>query len=301
MINRGQAVIVTCNVLFAFAIGIFTYMHSAVGAKWSFVFFVIPLLVSTVFINSVYQRLSFKHKAAFIKIYFCGTFLSLLFGADRNLVDFDIKFSLCLLASSLLGSLIFLFLASHYGEAELRVLVKENAPKRIVDNLIQHVLAKKIEKQIEGKVDPRVTSRVASSLAAGALSESLASGGGALSVDHLTTQAAGLAGAISSVDMGSHFSDDLLSRAMSIADHHIAAFDAGHWQTSGPMGMDTNPATGLPMMGGGIDIGGDAFGSSWHHDHSLSSPSFDSHYSDPFRDSSGGINTGSSFDDFNRY
>lgn len=196
-----------------------------------------------------------------------------------------------------LGGLIF---KCRYNSNDVEVLINENTPDWVTHCILEKILAKKIEKQIEGKVDPRITSRVASSLAAGALSESRASGGGALSVDHLTAQAAGLAGAMSAVDTGSHFSDDLLSRAMSIADHHIAAFDAGHWQTSGPMGMDTNPATGLPMMGGGIDTGGDAFGTSWHHDHSLSS-SFDSHYSDPFHDSASGINAGSSFDDFNRY
>lgn len=196
------------------------------------------------------------------------------------------------------GGLIFKY---RYNSNDVEMLINENTPDWVTHRLLENILAKKIEKQIEGKVDPRITSRVASSLAAGALSESRASGGGALAVEHVAMQAAGLAGAISAVDTGSHFSDDLLSRAMSIADHHIAAFDASHWQTSGPMGMDTNPATGLPMMGGGIDIGGDAFGSSWHHDHSLSSPSFDKHYSDPFHDSASGINAGSSFDDFNRY
>jgi hypothetical protein len=189
----------------------------------------------------------------------------------------------------------------YYGESELTKLKERGYPEWVIQSVMSNMLERRLYKQLKQKMEPRRASYVASKLAAGALSESLASGGGALSADHLTTQAAGLAGAMSAVDMGSHFSDDLLSRAMSIADHHIAAFDAGHWQTSGPQGMDINPSTGIPMMGGGIDIGGDAFGSSWHHDHSLSSPSFDSHYSDPFHDSAGGINTGSSFDDFNRY
>lgn len=188
----------------------------------------------------------------------------------------------------------------YYGESELTQLKNKGYPEWVIQSVMSNILERRLYKQLKQKMEPRRASYVANKLAAGALSESRASGG-ALSVDHLTAQAAGLAGAISAVDTGSHFSDDLLSRAMSIADHHIAAFDAGHWQTSGPMGMDTNPATGLPMMGSGIDTGGDAFGTSWHHDHSLSSPSFDSHYSDPFHDSASGINTGSSFDDFNRY
>lgn len=58
-----------------------------------------------------------------------------------------------------------------------------------------------------------------------------------------------------------------------------------------------NPATGLPMVGGigGIDVGGDPFGSSFHHD-SLFESGIDSgsSISDTF---SSNFDSGSSFSD----
>lgn len=262
---------------------------------WSFA--IADILVSALS-SLLGMRLLFKHRVMLvIPPLLLAAFGSVgIWGGD----DLFLKFFILSVIAQFISIFFLCVRFSHYGEKELDMMKKERYSEKIIQSVMSNILERRLYKQLKQKMEPRRASYVANKLATGALSESRASGG-ALAVDHLTAQAAGLAGAISAVDTGSHFSDDLLSRAMSIADHHIAAFDAGHWQTSGPMGMDTNPATGLPMMGSGIDTGGDAFGSSWNHDHSMSSPSFDSHYSDPFHDSASGINTGSSFDDFNRY
>lgn len=263
-----------CNVVLISIIGVYVYKHSATDGKLSFLFFVIPLLGTTFAMFKLHRVLLNKHRLWMGGLYILGLLLSLMFSAFHKIEDIDINFSIALFFAQLLTCIIFYGVVFYYDEKHVKIMKDELYPESTIKKVCENIILRKVENRIKGRVHHKAVSRVAGGIASGALAESLSSGRSNL------------------------FSDNLISTAMSIAEHHITNFETKGTVT-GSHANGFNPATGVAMTSDYFDAGGDAYGSTLNHDNHFSidnsmSGVFDSH----------SINNGSSFNngfDDNRY
>lgn len=249
------------------------YLIGSIASESIFSFYIISLcvfLIAGVFCSVVHLLLLPKHRRIHLSLVVGFVLLCVCWVISNN-TDYPGYFiSLySLLGISVISFLLILFW-NNYRKEDVHLMKIGGAPNWIIKLTIKNILKKEVNNRLEGKI----SSPAASQLAAGALTEALSPGRSNL------------------------FSDNLISTAMSIAEHHISNFETKGTVT-GSHANGFNPATGVAMTSDYFDAGGDAYGSTLNHDNHFSidnsmSGVFDSH----------SINNGSSFNngfDDNRY
>jgi len=240
-IKKGSKTIWWIPVIF-----ISLYLIGFIGSESIFSFYITSLivfLVAGIFCSVVHLLLLPKHRSIHLFLMVSCVPLCMLWITLKN-TDYPCYFiALYSLLGILFVSFLLLFAWNNYRNEDVHSMVKGKAPDWIIKLTVQNIIKNEVKNRFKGKVSYPVASRMAT----GVLTETLSSGRSDL------------------------FSDNLISTAMSIAEHHITFFETGGHSVPTSHSNEINPATGLAMTSDYFDAGGDVYGSSLNHDSHFSS------------------------------
>lgn len=217
------------------------YVIGFVGSESILSFYIISLVIflgAGIFCSVVHLLLLPKHRIIHLFLMISCVPLSVFWINLKN-TDYSCYFiDLYSLLGMLFVSFLFLFAWNNYRKEDVNLMKKSIAPDWIIKLTVQNIIKNEVKNRFKGKVSYPVASRMAT----GVLAETLSSGRSDL------------------------FSDNLISTAMSIAEHHITSFETGGHSVPTSHSNEFNPATGLAMTSDYFDAGGDVYGSSLNHD-----------------------------------
>ena len=217
------------------------YLIGFVGSESIISFYIISLVVFFgvgFFCSAVHLLLLPKHRV--IHLFLMINCVPLIvFWVNLKNTDYPCYFiALYSLLGILFVSFLLLFAWNNYRKEDVNLMKKYMAPDWIIKLTVKNIIKNEVRNRFNGKVSYPVASRMAT----GVLTETLSSGRSDL------------------------FSDNLISTAMSIAEHHIMSFETGEHSVPTSHSNEFNPATGLAMTSDYFDAGGDVYGSSLNHD-----------------------------------